>query len=377
MWNRGAIFSVFIVMILACTFLSFKTTDGSGETDKENSTGILLDTFENTITLHFNKDGLPEYYKSDVFTPVCHTGECLPIKIHLYWDLGGNYIKYELPNEETLTKVDHIPFTEDDYRMLHSILRNKKSELRNYTYDDLIFKGKPDSTEQDVDGVSGATITGLKGHYVPDALYSSHTLWHLSNGRIKADLQKYTENKLFNKYPINYFITNTKTNCQAQAIRYMSRNGNDNFTNTLIGILDTANENITNLAIELFPTQKMNEANVRNALLKCYDKTAFESSKLLVLERWKEVSLNKTEILTITKGFGKKYALFKHECTLLSSQNKWPEETFMALLNFVETEPNLKRKETAFKMLRSKEDQLPKSFKKQYRKLAKANHFII
>ena len=190
-----------LTLAVLSAFAYTKKPKGAKAPKKMESTHILLDTFDNEVFLCYDEKGYPTHYISDVFTPVCNTGECLPIKILLYWDLAGNFSKYELPGTEILTKLDHIPFTPADYQMLQSILSNPSSELKKYSYSDITFT---DDTAK-VDGVSGATITGLRGHYVPDALYSSHTLWHLTNGGITDISNLDTDCSML---PDNYWFKN-------------------------------------------------------------------------------------------------------------------------------------------------------------------------
>src|SRR5688572_15591535 len=88
-------------------------------------TGIMLDTLNNSVQLVLDENNKPLHYRSFIFTPVCSVGECLPIKINLFWTLAGGYLKYTLPEGEILTKVDHIPFTPEDYLKLDIVLRTQ------------------------------------------------------------------------------------------------------------------------------------------------------------------------------------------------------------------------------------------------------------
>src|SRR5690606_16413975 len=80
------------------------------------------DTLHYNLRLMLDSTGSPSHFYREIFTPVCFTGECKPVYINFYWDLLGNYIKYDLPGKEVLTKTDHDEFTEDDYVKLQEIL---------------------------------------------------------------------------------------------------------------------------------------------------------------------------------------------------------------------------------------------------------------
>jgi hypothetical protein len=111
---------IFGCLLCSIAGLSIQQID-SGRQQGVN-TGIFLDSLDNAVMLAY-KNGKPAYYYSEIFTPVCETGECKPIYINIYWDLMGNYDYFDQPENEILTKLDHKPFTDDDYELLDEILR--------------------------------------------------------------------------------------------------------------------------------------------------------------------------------------------------------------------------------------------------------------
>lgn len=124
-------------------------------------------------------DGLPYWYRR-IFTPVCLTGECRPIDIGIYWHFSGKYLGIEI-YREPLTKTDHSEFSPLDYDRLESILQNEWSDLREYTAEELVEPSPLDkaSDETQVDGVTGATRKAISEAAVKDAVYTTHTIWHL------------------------------------------------------------------------------------------------------------------------------------------------------------------------------------------------------
>lgn len=123
-------------------------------------------------------DGLPYWYYR-IFTPVCLTGECRPIDIGIYWHFSGKYLGIEI-YREPLTKTDHSEFSPLDYDRLESILQNEWSDLREYTAEELVEPlDKPSDQKTQVDGVTGATRKAISEAAVKDAVYTTHTIWHL------------------------------------------------------------------------------------------------------------------------------------------------------------------------------------------------------
>lgn len=122
-------------------------------------------------------DGLPYWYRR-IFTPVCLTGECRPIDIGIYWHFTGKYLGIEI-YREPLTKTDHSEFSPLDYDRLENILQNEWSDLREYTAEELVEPSDKPNNEAQVDGVTGATRKVVSEAAVKDAVYTTHTIWHL------------------------------------------------------------------------------------------------------------------------------------------------------------------------------------------------------
>lgn len=140
--------------------------------------------FNDTIpddTLHvcYSEKNLPVAVYRDIQSGVCLDGECRLVKIRLYWTLTGRYLGYFLKDGQELTKREHLAFSEKEYEMLHKILKDSLSVLRYYTLTEI----QPQKTAKiKTDGISGATAPDLSGYIVPEAAYTSYTLWHLVYG---------------------------------------------------------------------------------------------------------------------------------------------------------------------------------------------------
>lgn len=139
------------------------------------------DTIPNdTLYVCYSNKGLPLATYRDICTGVCDSGECKIVRIKIYWTITGRYLGYIVAPLDELTKKKHIPFCESDYRLLHHILSDSLSLLSRYSLHGL--------SAQNVDGISGATIPDLTKYIVPDAAYTSYTLWHLVYGTTRDSL---------------------------------------------------------------------------------------------------------------------------------------------------------------------------------------------
>ncbi|GGG74536.1 hypothetical protein GCM10007415_02550 [Parapedobacter pyrenivorans] len=121
-------------------------------------------------------DSGTRYWYRRIFTPVCLTGECRPVDIGIYWHFTGKYVGIEVYGEP-LTKTDHSEFAPLDYARLENILQNEWSDLREYTAEELVEPSG--NVSEELDGVSGATKQAVSEAAVKDAVYTTHTIWHL------------------------------------------------------------------------------------------------------------------------------------------------------------------------------------------------------
>jgi len=167
-----------ISIILFATLLSnkyLKIEDNGFEYIINDSTKITIkEIFENNF---------PTYY-SKMTIPACNTGECKLIEITIFWDIYGNYLKYEVPKDAPLTKYNHKEFKKKEYVRLHKILNNPDSKYRKFTIENLTEKQAKNKYK--VDATSGSTIKLLyDAQRIKGAVKTTHTLWHIANGKIK------------------------------------------------------------------------------------------------------------------------------------------------------------------------------------------------
>lgn len=195
----------FFVLLILTLFLSGRNTDKAPERRL-----FLLPVFDadsllrtaqcvnfqdtvagDTLAVYRTPGGLLQGYSRDISTGVCIDGECRRLSITLFWTATGRYWGFVLPKGEFLSKTEHVPFKEEDYRRLHEILANPNSVLQQYRMDELMTEKK-----EEVDGISAATLAAVKQEVVPDAVYTTYTLWHLIYGETQKEIRNYTRNLL-------------------------------------------------------------------------------------------------------------------------------------------------------------------------------------
>jgi len=188
--------------IVFLVFILFGFTINKAKLD-----GIIGETFEVQINdstqikinqLLSKTTNLPIYYYSDLYIHACNTGECKMIDLKMFWDIYGNYFKYEVKNEVPLTKYDHKVFKSKEYIKLHLLLCDTASDFKTISFDKLTEKQADKKFK--TDAKSGATIKLFSSNNnIKGAIKTSHTLWNVANGKeLQQKIIKQTE-KLVSK----------------------------------------------------------------------------------------------------------------------------------------------------------------------------------
>ncbi len=175
---------------------------------------LIADSLDIELTPLYDEDSLLDGYTAFIFTPICEEDKCYAVEIDFFWDAIGRFDHYDTIPGQPLTKLEHEPFTPEEYEKLHQILSEPASVLGNYQKEDLV----QDIEEEGVDGVSGATINEIKESVISGAVYSCYTLWHIVNGKVVDSIQSLTYRdlrdplveKLVRKedQQINYYLIN-------------------------------------------------------------------------------------------------------------------------------------------------------------------------
>jgi hypothetical protein len=174
-------------------FFQSEKIQGLTFTELEEEYFILDDKGQEVLVVGLkDEQGIP-YWHRRMLTPVCLTGECNLIDIGIYWKCTGEFLGLEIYGEH-LTKTDHSEFSEQDYERLMKILENDWSKLREYEISDLVDEVWEETPN--VDGTSGATKKEIAAEAVEDAVYTTHTIWHLIHVGEKEQLMELTASEL-------------------------------------------------------------------------------------------------------------------------------------------------------------------------------------
>ncbi|MCE7056765.1 hypothetical protein LZF95_18935 [Algoriphagus sp. AGSA1] len=151
-----------------------------------------------TLYQYISKDGFPVYYSRNVNTGVCYDDQCKTLNITLYWNPTGRYLGFELPDNEFLSKDDHVPFTEEEYIRLNSLLSDPDLPLGEFTYNQIAAKNK--AALYKVDGMSGATAKDVLEYVIQGSAYTTYTIYELVYGSSQAEVEAWTDEAMDDEY---------------------------------------------------------------------------------------------------------------------------------------------------------------------------------
>jgi hypothetical protein len=161
---------------------------------------IYDDVEKRNVTLfqYLSKDGFPVYYSRNINTGVCYDNQCRTLDITLYWNPSGRYLGFELPENEFLSKDDHVPFTEEEYIRLNSLLSDPDLPLGDFTYNQIAAKSK--ASLYKIDGISGATSKDVLEYVIQGSAYTTYRIYELVYGDTQTEVEAWTNELLNDEY---------------------------------------------------------------------------------------------------------------------------------------------------------------------------------
>lgn len=254
--------------------------------DKVKTTRKILINFNDSIpddslTIYFSNTGDPEAFSRDIHTAVCIDTLCRLLDITLYWESTGKYLGYSLPRGEQITKKEHTPFSGSDYSRLTEILSDSSSQLGYYTMSEIHPAKK---LVAQTDGISGATIPDIAAWIVPEAAYTSFTLWHLTYGATRDSIVAYTKNKLITIQLLNNFLQNSDPYNQVKALQWIIETKQQcvPFINQALGILHSGNYAASGQALRFLKKSDINEERLQKEVIQLFDSEDFRIKNIAI-----------------------------------------------------------------------------------------------
>lgn len=248
---------------------------------------------EHSVFLLSDEQNKPLLFYSDILTPVCIDNICKPMYIELYWNLLGNYVGYDVVEEEPLTKYDHELFEEADYKKLHELLLDKHSILERKSLTDL-FNNEVEAAQkvtykgQEVDGFTGATKKEIKGSVVEGALYSCYAAWHLVHGVVAQKMDSVLQ-RIYSTRLEKYMLYSDYEDYRFYALQQLDTDQFARHTDQLFTIFKTGKPIVRSYWLKKVPLSLFASEDGTNALYE--DLESFDiNSRTTLLHKLPEVN---------------------------------------------------------------------------------------
>jgi len=217
------------------------------------------------VVLSKDANRFPCEYSLTFETPVCMGNQCRPIEVTMTWSATGRFKRLSHPPGKPLTKNEHEPFTQADYKRLDGILKISDSVLAKWNP---AAETHPQIAGSDIDAVSRPTPITAKGSVVPGAAYTTWALWQWANGPIVHKLLAITEKYCTAEY-LNHLLVRQDSAEEtdfalARVIEHHS--GDPRFVESAYHVLEHGGRNQIRASLT-FLTSAVNDRETLNARL--------------------------------------------------------------------------------------------------------------
>ena len=247
--------------------------------DKIEKVSRILINFNDTIpndslTIYYTGINEPVAFSRDIHTAVCMDSLCRLVDITLFWEITGRYLGFKLPPGTELTKKKHLPFTEMDYNRLNEILSDSASQLGFYTPAE-IHPAQPVKVK--TDGISGATIPDLGPWIVPEAAYTSYTLWHLAYGSTPDSIVSYTKKHFISNSLLFKLLESKDAFSQLKGLQWIDQSNEScsQFIEPALKILHNGKFNSSGLALKFLKKCNLDEEKMQKEVIQLLDNEDF------------------------------------------------------------------------------------------------------
>jgi hypothetical protein len=247
--------------------------------DKIEKVSRILINFNDTIpndslTIYYTGINEPVAFSRDIHTAVCMDSLCRLVDITLFWEITGRYLGFKLPPGTELTKKKHLPFTEMDYNRLNEILCDSASQLGFYTPAE-IHPAQPVKVK--TDGISGATIPDLGPWIVPEAAYTSYTLWHLTYGSTPDSIVSYTKKHFISNSLLFKLLESKDAFSQLKGLQWIDQSNEScsQFIEPALKILHNGKFNSSGLALKFLKKCNLDEEKMQKEVIQLLDNEDF------------------------------------------------------------------------------------------------------
>lgn len=251
------------------------------------SVQTYLPSFEDTLswdTLYQVKaqNGWPVSYYRKIEASVCFDNKCRLLNIILHWNVSGRYLGFELPEGEYLSKAEHEPFVSSEYERMHSILKDERSPLGAFSYNELVPQNAP---SQEIDAVSSPTAKDLLDYVVEGAAFSTYKLWHIVYGNTRDEIEKLTLQALTPDLLLAILNSeNSSDRIWALNHRRSFSGSTPEVQNAILMIVKSTDYNLAERAIDAVSRFDLESENFQLAFLEGFDQMNYALKKMMIVK---------------------------------------------------------------------------------------------
>ena len=211
-----------IISFISLIFCQITADSANGKADCHQAFLFKFHGNAGSDTIKICSDSLAHktFYEANLNMSVCDDKLCAILVLKMFWDLAGNYAKFDTLPGKPLTKFDHKRFTDADYQKLDMILSDGNSMLRVLEKEDLIDKSIQIKATT-IDAVTGATPETIRNAVVEGAVYSSFSLWHYANDSIKDLIRDHTKS-IYSEEIASQMLNSRNYETQLYALKQLS-----------------------------------------------------------------------------------------------------------------------------------------------------------
>lgn len=219
-------------------------------------------------------NGLSIWFGRDIKKVVCLTGVCRLAHIWLFWDGLGDYLGFQLFENDPLTKTEHVDFSEADYLKLDRILADSLSVLRSIKEENLTYDDKKGEL---VDGHTGATQAMYRDDLVTDAAFTCYTLWHTVYGATRDEIKKMINLRVDSAY-LHLMLTSDNSAYQKWAIQYIAQKPKYNraFGSYIFSLIASKDHEISVQALNYLSSGFLASPVIQQKLFELFDSSSLK-----------------------------------------------------------------------------------------------------
>lgn len=239
-----------------------------------------------------DEEGVLDGYYSHFSTPVCEDRQCLEAELVMYWDVLGNFLRFDTIPGRPLTKSDHEPFSEGDYEQLERILRTKKPSF--------VYLERNQLVREAVDGITSATVLEVKQDMIQGAIYSCYTLWHIANGDIVFPIQAYTQRRLDNRL-VKKILSSDHTEQHYFLLDHIADETFGTFLAEILALADRYGGYFVTSIMERMPVELLESEEVQTRVWRLWH-SMDHAGKITLLEKLQPLSIGSSVGLLLIRS---------------------------------------------------------------------------